>query len=159
RMLVIAALVVGLNLAQFTVEVTRGKADRDQLIKIFERYGGPNTVDPSHPNSAALEAMRQRYRALARESLGILGSRRLILCLTLAMLVILAVGIYVRHPRRIRHRHRPQPLGVDQAPVVVGYLRRCAARLGIPWLQIEHRPRFGDGQAYGLRGRERLLLF
>jgi hypothetical protein len=159
RLLVVAALLVGLNLAQVVVEVTRGQADRVRLTKALEEYGGIKIIDPSNPNRAELEDMLRKYYVLSKACLPIIAGRLLIPAQALTLLTILAVGIYTRHPRRVRCRHQPLPLSEEQAPEVVGYLRRCAERLGVPGLRIEHRPGFGEGQAYGLRGREALLLY
>lgn len=157
RMLVIAALLVGLNLAQVVVEVTRGAADRARLTEIVEEYGGIVIIDPSNPDLKQLDELRRRYHTLSKACVGIIAERLLIPALVFASLAILAVGIYRRHPRRVWRRHRPQPLSAEQAPEVMGYLERCAGRLGVPRLRIEHRPGFGEGQAYGLRGSEALL--
>lgn len=159
RLLVVAAVLVSLNLGQFVVEVTRGEADRAWMTKALAEYGGLKIIDPSHPSRAELEDLLRKYYALSKAFLPIIAGRLSILVQALMLLSILAFVIYVRHPRRVRRRHKPLPLDAEQAPEVVGYLRRCAERLGVPWLRIEHRPGFGEGQAYGPRGREALLLY
>lgn len=159
RMLVVAALLVGLNLAQVVVEIKQGEAERARLTQILEAYGGVKIIDLWNLDPAELEAFRRKYHDLTREALAI-GLRRLsILVKFLAVLVSLAIGIYVLHPLRIRRRHRLHPLSEDQAPTVVGYLRCCADRLRVPWLRFECRPGLGEGVAYGLRGREALFLY
>jgi hypothetical protein len=159
RMLVVAALLVAFNLALVAVDVGRGKVYQGQLSQILGELGGQKTNNYSNTDRAALEGLRRKYHNLSRVFLETVTQRLLIPLQVVALLGALAFGIYVRHPRRIRRLRCPQTLGLDRAPTVVSYLLRCADSLGLPWLQIEHRPAFGDGQAYGLRGHEVLLLF
>lgn len=76
----------------------------------------------------------------------------------LALLAGLAFGSYILHPWRIRWRHKPHPLSPEQAPEAVKYLSGWASRLKVPWLRIEYKEGFGEGHAYGFRGREALIL-
>jgi hypothetical protein len=163
QMLVVAALLVGLNLGQVFTNVTRGPADAGRMLHAIKQYGPVRSIDVWHPDPVVLENLRRDYSTLCGALLGLAVERLAIPCQALALLTLLALGIYRLHPLRIRRRHSPEILSESQAPEVVGYLRRCAVRLGVPWVRIEHRTKDQrgacEGQAYGLRGREGLLLY
>ena len=157
RLMVIAALLVGMNFGHIIVEISRGRSDQAQLYRILA--GSGVITNPRNPDPVELENIRRRYHEAIREALPIALARLVLPLLAISLLVFLTVGLYLDHPRRFRRRHRPQLLDKDQAPTVVAYLRRCADRLKLTWLRIEYRPGFGEGQAYGLRGRDALLLY
>jgi hypothetical protein len=154
---VIAALLVGMNLGQVLMELSRGKSDQVRLHRIFAKTG--TITNPQNPDPAELEKIRRKYPEVMREALPIALERLILPLVVVSLLALLALGLYLGHPRRIQRRHQPQLLDRGQAPTVVAYLRRCADRLGLTWLRIEYRPGFGEGQAYGLRGRDALLLY
>jgi Zn-dependent protease with chaperone function len=157
RLMAIAALLVAMNLGLVITEIACGRSAQSRMYAIFARSGV--ITNPQNPDSSELANVRRRYPEVMREILPFALKWLVLPLLAVSLLTFLAVGIYLRHPRRVRRRHRPQPLGAEQAPTVVAYLRRCADRLQIPWLRLEYRPGFGEAQAYGLRGRDALLLY
>lgn len=158
RFLIVAAVILAANLGTFSWDLVRGTADRARIGALREAYGGLRDLDTSRPDE--MVTFQREYRAMTQETVKITVPQLLAPLPFLAALGLGFWGLYVTHPLRLRWRHRPQPLRQDQAPRVVGYLRRCAERFELRSLSLEWRSRltiFG-GCTYGLPGREVLLL-
>lgn len=156
RMLVFAAILLAANLGYTSWDLTRGAADLARKRELLEAYGGPRKIDLKNP--AELRAFQEAYKKLSKDIVQITAPRTLTPIPGLAFLGLLAWALYATHPLRLRWRRRPQLLDETQAPTVFADLRRCAEHLKIANLRIEWCPGFLNGQAYGRRGREALLL-
>jgi Zn-dependent protease with chaperone function len=69
-----------------------------------------------------------------------------------------ALVLYRRHPRRIRERCGTGPLSREEAPRVMAEIEDLCSREGIAPPGLEVRPGLAQGHAFGLPGREVLLL-
>ncbi|HKI06075.1 MAG TPA: hypothetical protein VKK31_29115 [Thermoanaerobaculia bacterium] len=159
-MLVLVALLVGLNTGFLTARRMHGADDRGERKKLdailAEWMGDRDLRDFSEEE---IEALGRKLSPVVRQILGRRLSSLAVPALFGLFLLTSATAIYLDHPRRFRRRHRSQPLREDEAPTVVRYLERCTGILGLPALEVEHRDGYGnEAQAFGLRSREVLLF-
>jgi hypothetical protein len=159
-MLMIAALLVGLNIGFLTVQRAHGSSntdERNQLDAAINQMMGDRDLRDLSPSE--IESFGRKLSSLAWEMFH-RQLPRLSISLLFALLFLAAAAlVYASHPGRLRRRHGSRPLDEDEAPRVAGYLRRCVAHLGLPPLKLEYRAGYGnEAQTFGLRGKEVLLL-
>jgi hypothetical protein len=163
QMLVIAALLVGLN-AGFLVEqkISGAPSSQESKKEFSDRVaavtGNRNLRELSKQE---IEVLSGKLSTLIRERLWSRTPHLLLPGLFMLAFLVFAAGIYLDHPRRFSRRHRTRPLSAEEAPEIVGYLQRCIRNLGLLPFELQYKDSFGLGanaQTFGFRGREVLLF-
>lgn len=160
-MLVIAALLVGLNVGFLTARKMQGTTnleDREKLDALLAELLGERDLRAF--SAAEMDALGRKLSPTLRQILGRQSSRLAVPAVFGLLLLATATVIYLDYPRRFRRRHHSRPLREEEAPTVVRYLKHCAASLGLPPLKPEYKEGHGnEAQAFGLRGHEVLLFY
>jgi hypothetical protein len=159
-MLVVAALLVGLNVGFLTAQRLYGSPEIDARkrleTRVAELMNGRELPDLSPEE---IKDLGPKISPLTRE---LVRSRmpRFVTAVSFGLLLLaIAAVVYAGHPGRLRRRHKSRPLRQTDAPTVVRYLEQCTANLGLPPLNLEYRPGLGnEAQTFGLSGRETLLF-
>jgi hypothetical protein len=118
-MLVIAALLMALYLALNLQEASTGATSAERLTASLRE----------HSLGASQEREIHSFPQFLSEIAEVLAPQLMTQLWNLGLLAALARLFYVTHPLRLRRLQKPRPLDPEEAPSVVGYLRRCAESL------------------------------
>lgn len=160
RMLVVAAVVLWAGTLALVVGgpavLTAGAAARSSAPWVLREASHTDIV---HIDEHRLRGLAQRAGPVVRTLWQGLAPSVAAAALLLAAVMAAAWGLYRAHPWCRRLRLRPRPLAEDEAPGLVRELRGLAARYGVRMPALQWRSGLLGGLAYGVRGREALLLW
>lgn len=164
-LLILAALALALNLGFILLGLT-GDPQREMqhFLSFFESERAKVGADAAagleifDKRSQELREISGRWRLFLEQTLVERGTKILI---PVSLVLVLAGGAFVlyrRHPERIRRRHGARPLSRREAPRVIAEIEALCARHGLTPPRLEVQPGLAQGHAFGLPGREVLLL-
>jgi Zn-dependent protease with chaperone function len=164
-LLILAALALALNLGFILLSLTgSGQREMEEILSILEEerarggdgaMAGFKVFDKSGPE---LQEMSDRWTLFFRQQLAKRLTKLLIPVGFMLTLAVVALLVYRRHPERVRRRHGTRRLSRQEAPRVVAGIETLCSRQGLAPPRLEVRPGIAQGHAFGLPGREVLLL-
>jgi len=161
-MLIVAALAFAASLGCILLPTLRGHADfadrSDVIIQVHNHWG----YYLSEKREFLFESSDQEgYRLIVALLTAEICSQLQRVGIPILMMLLLGVGaaiLYWRHPERLRRRQGTRPLTRTEAPLVVAEIENWANRIGMPCPILEYSSGLLQGQTFGLRGREVLML-
>jgi len=161
RMLVFAALMLAWGLTSHVIYVPSLTTDMrlpPEMEVVFEKFKERDFRNLSLEELVL--ASKTEKVAKWRNVYGLYVKRLLPSFFVMAIFLLAVFVLYRLHPVYLRHRLRTSHLDERKAPTVVRELRAFASDRGFSEnLRFEQKPGFLDGLAFGLRGREILVLF
>ena len=160
-MLIVAALAFSANLGLVLTIVSGSlitSRELQETVTEVEKIRTMKPVDLFNMGSQDLDELSGRWLSLYTNRFVDHGYR---VSLPLAFMSLLGTGafiLYRRYPERIRHRQEARLLRREEIPRISADLEEFCSRNGLAMPRLEVRSGLAQGHAFGLPGREILLL-
>ena len=164
-MLIVVALAMTINIGVlfgFLAGSTLSELSKilEEMQQEVERLGGLGRVNASIAEMSSSELVRtsQVWLSLSLRQFFVLVKGLIGPGVAALLFTVAALRIYHRSPGRIQRRHGTKPLTRQEAPRLISEIEKLCSQHGLVVPRLEFQPGLVQAHAFGLPGREALLL-